>query len=60
MGGRRKSFGRMFVRKVAREAKWIARRMAREGMDLAVGTVTGFINVFNPFGGPSGRRKRRR
>ena len=60
MGGRRKSFSSMFARKVARDAKWMAKRMAREGMNLAVGTVSGFLNVFNPFGRPSGKRRRRR
>ncbi len=60
MGGRKKSFGRMFAKKVARDAKWMAKRMAREGMNLAVGTVSGFLNVFNPFSRQSGKRKRRR
>jgi len=60
MGGRRKSFGHMFARKVARDAKWMAKRMAREGMSLAVGTVSGFLNVFNPFSRSSGKRRRRR
>ena len=58
MGGRRKSFGRMFAKKVTRDAKWMAKRMAREGMSLAVGTVSGFLNVFNPFNRQSGKRRR--
>src|SRR6266481_6370900 len=59
MGGRKKNFGRMFAKKVARDAKWMAKRMAREGMSLAVGTVSGFLSVFNPFSRPSGERGNR-
>jgi hypothetical protein len=49
MTRRKVNLGRRFVRKSAKEAKGVAKGIAREGVRIVKGTITGFFNAFNPF-----------